>query len=391
MQAGDRPDPFDGIADRVPAGLREALRELTLVDHHVHGVHTVPVSRQTFESALNEASTDPAPRHPSMFDSPLGLAIRRWCAPVLGLPRHAPADDYWAAREALDPHDLARRLLAPAGVERWIVDTGHAGNEVSTPEGLASLGGGSAHEILRLESTLETIVAGETDPADVPDRFRAHLADAAPRIAGAKTICAYRCGFDIDWSRPADAEVVERLHSLAGKAKARIEDPVLVAFVVHAAIDAGLPLQVHVGYGDRDVDLRTADPLLLMPLLRDMARTPVTLLHCYPFQREAAYLAQAFDHVYFDVGLAVNYLGASSPTVLAEALELAPFGKQLYSSDAWGLPELHLLGSLLWRRGTGLALGEWIARGDCAEADAIRIARMIGRENAGDVYDLARD
>ena len=51
------------------------------------------------------------------------------------------------------------------------------------------------------------------------------------------------------------------------------------------------------------------------------------LLHCYPFHREAGYLAQVFPHVYFDVGLAVNYTGRAAGAVLAESLELAPFGK----------------------------------------------------------------
>jgi len=42
-------------------------------------------------------------------------------------------------------------------------------------------------------------------------------------------------------------------------------------------------------------------------------------------------------------------VGAAAATVLAEALELAPYAKMLYSSDAWGPAELHYLGALLWR------------------------------------------
>ncbi len=68
------------------------------------------------------------------------------------------------------------------------------------------------------------------------------------------------------------------------------------------------------------------------------------LLHCYPYHRQAACLANVFPHVYLDVGEALNHVGASSAAVLAEALEVAPFHKQLYSSDAYGLAELHYLG-----------------------------------------------
>ena len=95
----------------------------------------------------------------------------------------------------------------------------------------------------------------------------------------------------------------------------------------------------------------------------------------------------------FDVGLAINYLGARSTGLVAEALETAPFAKQLYSSDAFGPPELHVLGSVLWRRAMGLVLGGWVRAGDCTEQDAIRIVDMIGVHNAERVYvssDAAR-
>src|SRR5262249_59315655 len=77
---------------------------------------------------------------------------------------------------------------------------------------------------------------------------------------------------------------------------------------------------------------------------------PLMLLHCYPYHRQAGYLAHAYPHVYVDVGLAINHVGARAPAVVAESLELAPFGQVLFSSDAWGPPELHYLGALLWRR-----------------------------------------
>ncbi len=60
----------------------------------------------------------------------------------------------------------------------------------------------------------------------------------------------------------------------------------------------------------------------------------------------------------------------------------------LYSSDAYGLPELHFLGALLWRRATARVLGDWVAAGDWTEADAIRVATMIASGNAARVYRL---
>jgi predicted TIM-barrel fold metal-dependent hydrolase len=309
----------------------------------------------------------------------------------LGLSAHAPADDYWARRSELGPDELAAAMLAGAGVSRWIVDTGFKGDLLTTPEQLAELSGRPASEILRLERLAEDLLETGTDPDDFPAAFRAALADAvdSPDIVGTKTIAAYRTNFDIDWSRPTDVAVVEHARSLATHGNdLRVDSPVLIAFGVHEAAEHGLPVQVHVGFGDRDLDLNRTDPLLLLPLLRAMTPVPVLLLHCYPFHRQAGYLAQAFDHVNFDVGLAINYLGSRSVALVGEALDTAPFAKQLYSSDAFGPPELHLLGAVLWRRAMGLVLGEWVRTGDCAEQDAIAIVDMIGVHNAARVYGL---
>lgn len=391
MPAGDPPDVFDGVEDRVPDALADHLRGIQLVDHHVHGAFNKPVDRAGFEASINEGSTDPVPEFMTMFDSPLGLAIRRWCAPVLGLPTHAPADDYWARRSELGPDELTSAMLTRAGVSRWIVDTGFKGDLLTNLDQLAELSGRPASEILRLERLTEDLLETGTDPDDFPAAFRSALRSAVESqdVVGTKTIAAYRTGFDIDWSRPTDVAVVEHARSLASQgSELRVDSPVLIAFGVHEAAQHGLPVQVHVGFGDRDLDLNRTDPLLMLPLLRTMTPVPVLLLHCYPFHRKAGYLAQALDHVNFDVGLAINYLGSRSTALVGEALDTAPFAKQLYSSDAFGPPELHLLGSVLWRRAMGLVLGAWVRTGDCGEQDAIAIVDMIGERNAARVYGL---
>jgi predicted TIM-barrel fold metal-dependent hydrolase len=159
---------------------------------------------------------------------------------------------------------------------------------------------------------------------------------------------------------------------------------------VHCAVELGLPVQVHTGLGDRDLDLHRVNPMLLLGLLRQpaVARVPVMLLHCYPYHREAGYLAQAFPQVYCDVGLAVNQVGARARAVVAESMELAPFGKLLYSSDAFGPPELHFLGAALWRRATAAVAAAFVEAGDWSEPDARRVIAMIGRENALRAYRL---
>jgi len=390
MPVGELPDVFAGARAEVPDTLADHLLNIELIDHHVHGAFEKAVDRAGFEAAINEGSTDPVPSFMTQFDSPLGLAIRRWCAPVLGLQPHADADAYWARREELAPDELTALMLGAAGVSRWIVDTGFKGDLINTPERLTALSGCPSSSILRLERLAEDLLEAGTAAQSFPASFRAALKEAADseEIVGTKTIAAYRTSFDINWSRPTDTQVIEHAGALAPRTPLRLDDPVLIAFGVHEAAEHGLPVQFHVGFGDRDLDLHRTDPMLLLPLLRTMTPVPVLLLHCYPFHRQAGYLAQAFDHVNFDVGLAINYLGVRSTALVAEALDTAPFAKQLYSSDAFGLPELHLLGSVLWRRAMGLVLGDWIRTGDCTETDAIRIVDMIGVHNATRVYAL---
>lgn len=346
--------------------LTDHLAAVRLVDHHVHGWFAEPGDRPAFEAALNEGATGPVS---SGFELPVGVAVRRWCAPLLGLPPLAPADAYWEARSALPYDELVRTFVTAAGVEHWIVDTGLTPDLVTDPA--------PRSEVVRLELLMSQVL-GESDPVGA---FRERL-DAAD-VVGAKSIAAYRCGLDIDWSRPDDALVAAR----ARTSGSRVDDPVLVAFGAHEAAARGLPLQLHTGFGDRDLDLRRANPLHVLDLVRAV-ESPVLLLHCYPYHREAGYLAQAFEHVHFDVGLAINHLGARSVELVAEAMELAPFGKHLYSSDAYGLPELHYLGAALWRRAMADVLGTWVRRGDWSADDAVRVAELVGRENARRVYRL---
>ena len=169
----------------------------------------------------------------------------------------------------------------------------------------------------------------------------------------------------------------------------RLTDETLLRHLLWTAVGLGLPLQLHTGYGDSDLDLHRCDPARLTGFLRRTDGTiPILLLHTYPYTRSAGYLAEMFAHVHLDVGLAVNHTGVAAARTVAETLELAPLTKVLFSSDAWGLPELHLLGSWLLRRALSRVMGRWVADGDWSIADARRAVDLLSRENAERVYTL---
>ncbi|MGQ9349545.1 amidohydrolase family protein [Mycolicibacterium gilvum] len=366
------------------SSLREHIEAVPLVDHHVHGCWLGRHDRAQFENALNEADTAPLAEFDPAFDTQLGFAVRAHCAQTVGLERHCGADEYWNARARIDEDVLAQRFLGGAGVSDWIVDTGFA-HGVADPEQLAGLGAGRVHEVVRLESTAELAAAGTGDYAAAFDE----LLDRQTRTAvGTKSILAYRGGFVGDLSDPSPREVADAAARWRDAGGTRLTDRVLLRFGLHRALRIGKPLQVHVGFGDRDCDLHTANPIHLLDFLRMSGDTPVMLLHCYPYEREAGYLAQAFHNVYLDGGLSINHLGARSAAFIARLLEMAPFRKILYSSDGFGPAELHYLGARLWRNGIGAAMQSFIDAGEWSEADATRVVDLIAHRNARRVYRL---
>jgi uncharacterized protein len=372
--------------------LRAAIDALRLVDHHVHGAMRGDVDGSAFDACFSESPWSP-PAGTTHLDSQLGFAVRRWCAPVLDLSPHVDADAYLTRRRELGAQEVTRRFLAASGVEWFLVETGYRAQQTLGPAEMAAACGAAASEIVRLESVAEEVAASGVTAAGFAHRFALALDERAQHAVGLKSVIAYRHGLDFDPEPPSVGDVCRAAGQwLQQRAtgRLRLTDPVLLRHLLWTGVERGLPLQFHVGYGDLDLTLHRCDPSLMTDFLRRVQdrQVPVMLLHCYPYHRTAGYLAQVFPHVYLDVGLAVNYTGARSRAVVAESLEVAPFGKLLFSSDAWGPAELHHLGAVLWRRAMAGVLGEWVESGEWSVSDAVRVAHMVGADNAKRVYRL---
>jgi predicted TIM-barrel fold metal-dependent hydrolase len=361
--------------------------DLDLIDHHCHGVVRRDLDEQAFEAMLTEAS-GPSSLAGSLMDSRIGLAIRRWCAPVLGLEPHTPALEYLVQRASLGFEEVNARFLAAAGLSGLCVDTGYVPEPILSPAELSSLAGAPAYEIVRLEQVAEALF-GAVDANGFAGAFQSLLESRTQDAVAVKSIAAYRTGLDLDPARPSEAEVANSAaHWLSGDR--RMADPVLQRFLIWCAVERGLPIQFHVGLGDSDMDMKKCDPLLLMGLLRaiEPSGVPVLLLHNYPFHRNAGYLAQVFSNVFVDVGLATHNLGDRATALIEETLELAPFGKFLYSSDAFGLAEFYYLSARLFRRGLASVIDSAVDEGSWSADDGERVATMIATGNAKRVYGL---
>jgi hypothetical protein len=367
------------------------LALLTLVDGHCHQVLAGDLDRPAFELACTEADL-PAPPGVSYLDGQLGLALRRWCPPALGLPAHAGIDDYLTRRAELGWRVASRALLRHAGLSALLVDTGLHNEDLVSLTDLAVLADAPTREVVRLERVAEGVAAQDIQASGFADGYATELnrrIDAD--VVGVKSIIAYRWGLSIPPERPSPTEVTHAADAWLRAGGGRLTDPVLLRHVLWAGVDSGLPVQLHTGFGDRDLALRETDPALAQPFLAAVAPSgvPVILLHCYPFHRNAGWLAQVYPHVYLDVGLSVGHLGSRAGAFLAECLELVPFGKVLFSTDAYLLPELYLLGAAQFRHSLAGLLDGWIADGAMTAADAARLASQVGADNAYQVYRLS--
>jgi hypothetical protein len=273
-------------------------------------------------------------------------------------------------RLALPPDEYASRFLRATGTELLLIDDGFPAQDVGTSVAeLGELAGCEARPVMRIERVAEEVGRNAVD--------RVTEAVAVARrdgYAALKTIAAYRGGLDLDaLGAPTRAGRLEG---------APVRDVLLAALEANRATGEPLPVQVHTGFGDADLSLPAARPGLLKPLIERFPETTFVLLHCYPFVREAGWMAHVYSNVYFDLSLTITHV--SRPAVaLGEALELAPVSKLLYASDAACTPELYLLASAWWRD----ALAE-VLPGLLGEDGAVAAARMILRENARGLYRL---
>jgi len=327
------------------------------VDHHAHSIlRTPPRDLNEFRGLFSE-SADPR-QWPHVATTIMYQRAVELLAIELGCEPREEA--ILRRRRGSDPLQYASELLRAAGADVLLLDEGYppASEALSTVE-MGTLAGCPAYPVLRLE----------TLPTNEDGGLHEHSLTrvAAARAAGyeaLKTVVAYRGGLDLE--------------ALAPATRARLLD------ALEANRDSGdpLPVQIHTGFGDPDLLLARADPSYLKPLFERFAETSFVLLHCYPFIREAGWLASVYPNVFLDLSLTIPHVSRPA-AILAEAVELAPLSKLLYGSDAVRTPELYLLAARAWRAALAEVLGALLS-----ERAAERGAALILRKNALALYRL---
>jgi predicted TIM-barrel fold metal-dependent hydrolase len=165
----------------------------------------------------------------------------------------------------------------------------------------------------------------------------------------------------------------------------------LLCRALELAMEHDVPMQIHTGMGDFEVNLVYCRPAYLMDLLRFPAYRAcrVLLVHGgYPYTREAAYMAQALPRVYCDVSEGIPFAGHAARAIFSEVLELAPLSKIVYGSDGYTLPEINYTSVKLAKQSLAQVLDDLAGNGMIAPADIPATARMILSGNARELYRL---
>jgi predicted TIM-barrel fold metal-dependent hydrolase len=306
-------------------------------------------------------------------------------------------DSVIRAREEPDPVAYANRLMKKSRTGLMILDHGFAGGDGMSPAEHAAAIEIPQRQVLRLETTAERCVASTEDVHEWVMAVREAVSSAVNGGAvGVKTIAAYRAGLQV---RPPDWELAEtdfqllRTRAAEGRPIRLEGEPLCHLLLVEMAQvcrEMGVPLQVHCGFGDPDEDLAVANPLGLRPLFVEpqFDGLKVVLLHCYPYHREAAYLASVFPGAYMDLSLAIPMAAHDGARALEEALGLCPTTKLLYATDATRFPEVYLVAAALHREALAGSLGRLVETAWLTQTEAIEAGRQVLSGNATRIYQL---
>jgi predicted TIM-barrel fold metal-dependent hydrolase len=373
------------------------LGTVPILDQHCHALlRDGTVADAAAYAAFFTESGDPVMHARHVPETVFFRWAIRELAGVLGCAPTAEA--VLTARTGLSPEALARRLLAEANVAALLVDHGYRADETWTPTELAARVPCRVLPILRLETLAQALIVRHETFDAVVDAYSAVVERArTDGFVGLKSIIAYRTGLAVQPASRDDAvtafgPVKERARR-DGRVRlaAKSLNDYLLLRALEIAERHALPVQIHTGFGDADLDLREANPLHLRPLLESgrYENVPFVLLHAsYPYVRELGYLSAIYANVHADVGLAIPHLAAEIPAMLRQLLSLAPSSKVVYSSDASQIPELFWLAARWGRRGLGTILDELITLGALDEGEAMAVGRRVLGGNAAGIYGL---
>ncbi|MGI8857793.1 MAG: amidohydrolase family protein [Thermomicrobiales bacterium] len=381
--------------------LRDEIGQVPFVDHHVHAPyergHDIPPDE--FRRPFTAASI------PAVWTENIPTLVGyRWMVRELArLLGCAPEENaVLAARNGTDAARYHRLLADAANLGACYADDLFAFGQCYPIDAWAALIGRPVERVLRIETCVEQGYAACATLDDALHRLTREITAPARRLVSLKSIAAYRSGLAFDPPSAPQRQEATRAYrelrdaSLRGES-GRIAEKALVDTIVWSALEAaaplGLPMQFHVAFGDDDIVMTRNDPTLMRALFvhEPFRAVPLVLLHCYPFHRQAGYLASTYPNVYADLGLTIPIIGPGAASVLAEALELCPTRQLLASTDGHMEPEFQWFSVFVWRWALARILGQYVEWDILDRNAALDTARAVLHDNALRVYRAGGD
>jgi len=378
--------------------LREGIGQVAFVDHHVHApykrAHAIPLD--DFRRPFTEASI------PAVWTENIPTLIGyQWMVRELARLLHCEATEnaVLAARNGMAVVPYHRLLADAATLGACYADDLFAARQCYPIDVWSEVIRRPVERVLRVETFVEQGYATCEALDDALERLTREITSPARRLVSLKSIAAYRTGLAFDppstTQRQQAAKAYQELRSAALSASpGRIADKALVDTIVWTALEAAapqaLPMQFHVAFGDDDIIMTKNDPTLMRALFAHapFRAVPLVLLHCYPFHRQAGYLASTYPNVYVDLGLTVPIVGPGAATVLAETLELCPTRQLLASTDGHMEPEFQWFAIFVWRWALARVLNQYVEWDILDGNTALATAHAILHDNALRVYQM---
>eukprot|EP01135_Chromosphaera_perkinsii_P005770 Nk52_evm13s360 gene=Nk52_evmTU13s360 len=381
--------------------LRSFIEQLPLFDNHAHNILTPEGNDAVpFETAFSEANGG------ALKDAVTGLMFKRsvkeaakflGCEPTL--------ESLKEKRKELGIEKIAEMVFESSNIQALCLDDGIYESKTEPTESHKKYVP-NVYRIMRTEIVLENVLK-KMDQSNMPwnldnvvRSYESIVSNPPPNVVGFKSIICYRSGLEIDpqvSSLDAQFGLDSTLKEFkAGNGPLRLANKNVLDYffciTLRVASKLNLPVQLHTGFGDNDLDLRFSNPCCLRAVLEhsDFENAKLVLLHAsYPYSKEAGYLAMAYKQVYVDFGLAIPYLSVSGMRVaLSELFELSPISKILFSTDAHFFPLTYYIG-VKWAKSIASdILEDAVVNGDLTMKEAFHAARCIFFENSRSLYNV---
>lgn len=294
-----------------------------------------------------------------------------------------------------DYRDYVTRLWGDIGLESVVMDFGYPVPNLAL-EAVRDELPVEIVPIFRIEPLIVSLLAEGIDWSEFRRRYDDTIADALTNggYRGLKSVIAYRTGLDISPLSRTPDQGYQALDAIrrgtGGGAMKQLRDHLLCR-ALELCIEHDVPMQIHTGMGDYEVNLVLCRPAYLMDLLRFPAYRAcrVILVHTgYPYHREAGYMANVLPRVYCDLSEGIPFGGHGAKRIIAETLEMAPLTKVMYGSDGYSIPEINYTSAKLGKQALSEVLQDLVDGGMLADSDAREAGAMILAENAKRLYRI---